>query len=101
MVQIKPNPRDDFEKMEMRDSACQFMYQNGDEYILMDNKTFEEYCVPAKLVDTNLAKVLESGTQVKFRQSEGRPIMVSAGPTVKCTIAEVVDARETTDMKKK
>lgn len=78
------------------------MYQNGDEYVLMDNKTFEEYCVPARLVDPNLAKVLESGTIVKFRQSgEGRPIMISAGPTVKCTIAEVVDARETSDMKKK
>jgi translation elongation factor P/translation initiation factor 5A len=87
--------------MEMRDSACQFMYQNGDEYVLMDNKTFEEYNVPAKLVDPNLAKVLESGTQVKYRQSDGRPIMISAGPTIKCTIADVIDARESSDMKKK
>lgn len=78
------------------------MYQNGDEYVLMDNKTFEEYCVPAKLMDPNLAKVLESGTIVKYRQSgEGRPIMISAGPTVRCTVSEVVDARETSDMKKK
>lgn len=101
MVLIKPNPRDDFEKMEMHDHGCQFMYENGDELVLMDNKTFEEHSVPSKLVDGNLSKLLESGTQVRLRMTaEGRPIMISSMPTIKCTVAEVQEGRETSDKKK-
>lgn len=100
MVVIKPNPRDDFNKMEMTDKPCQFMYQNGDELVLMDTKTLEEYSVPMRYVDPNLAKLIEGGTQVKLRLNEGKPVMVSAGQSVKCTVANVLDSRESTDKKK-
>lgn len=59
MVLIKPNARDDFEKMEMKDYISQFMYQNGDELIFMNTKTFDEYSVPSKIVESNLLKLLE------------------------------------------
>jgi translation elongation factor P/translation initiation factor 5A len=100
VVVIKPNPRDDFNKMEMTDKPCQFMYQNGDEFVLMDTKTLEEYSVPVKYVDPNLARLIEGGTQVKLRLNEGKPVMVSAGQSVKCTVANVIDNRESTDKKK-
>lgn len=86
--------------MEMHDSACQFLYQNGDEFVLMDSKTFEEYSVSSKLIDPNLVKLMEAGTQVKLRLSEGRPIMVTGGQTLKCTVSEIQDSRESSDKKK-
>lgn len=77
------------------------MYENGGELVLMDNKTFEEHTVSSKLVDGNLARLLESGTQVKLRMTtDGRPIMISSMPTIKCTVAEVQEGRETSDKKK-
>lgn len=59
VVLIKPNSRDDFEKMEMKDYTSQFMYQNDNELVFMNTKTFEEYSVPSQLVDSNLLKLLE------------------------------------------
>lgn len=83
----------------MNDAVCQFMYGNEDEYVLMNSKTLEEYAVPSKLMDPSLAKLLEGGSQVKVRLSKDRPVMVTAGATLKCTVAEVMDSRES-DKKK-
>ena len=85
--------------MEMNDAVCQFMYGSDDEYVLMNSKTLEEYSVPSKLMDANLAKLLEGGSQVKVRLSKDKPVMVTAGATLKCTVAEVMDSRES-DKKK-
>ena len=116
---IKPNSRDDFEKMEMKDYTSQFMYQNDNELVFMNTKTFEEYSVPSQLVDSNLFKLLEGtfyldtyiyhklkfmllgGTPVKVRMSESKPIMVTSNPTIKCTVAEVTEAKDSSDAKKK
>ncbi len=84
----------------MNDFPCQFLYQNGDEFVLMNNKTLEEYSVPSRIVDANLAKLMEGGTQVKLRISKGQPVMISAGPTIKCTVSEVLEIRESSDKKK-
>lgn len=100
VVQIKPNPRDDFEKMDLNDAGCQFLYQNGDEFVFMNTKTFEEYNVDRKVIDPNLGKILESGTMVKLRLNGVKPIMVTSTPTVKCTVTEVQDVREQSDKKK-
>ena len=86
--------------MEMIDSSCQFMYQNDEEFVLTSTKTLEEYSVPSRLVDVNLAKLLEGGTPVKLRLNNGRPIMVTAGQSVKCTVANVIDSKEGSDKKK-
>lgn len=81
--------------MELRDVACQFLYETDGIAYLLDPKTLEEITVPISLFSGHLSKVLEGGMEVKVRMNENKCVMVhNGGSHHKCTVAKVAEERE-------
>ncbi|MEO0814890.1 MAG: elongation factor P [Myxococcota bacterium] len=63
-------------KPDMDDKAMQFLYMDGEHYTFMDNTTYEQVMVDAKVVAEE-AKWLKENTDVEVMFWNGKPIGVS------------------------
>lgn len=76
----------------MQDMVFQYLYEADGLVYLLNSKTLEEISVPTRLIQSNLAKLLEGGTAVKVRMNGDRPVLVHPSVrNVKCTVAKVID----------
>lgn len=76
----------------MQDVILQYLYEADGLVCLLNPGTLEEMFVPARLVQGNLARLLEGGAAVKVRMNGDRPVLVHPSVrNVKCTVAKVVD----------
>lgn len=108
LTTIKPSARDLFEskhcraipikgscnvvELEMQDVIFRYLYEANDLIYLLNPKTLEEVAVPSRLVQGNLARLLEGGAAVKVRMNGEQPLLVHpAVRNVKCTVAKVID----------
>ncbi len=85
--------------LELRDVACKFLYANGDELNLMDEKTLEELIVPRSVVKESILNLLEDGMPLKIRMAQDKPVGLVLPRITKCTVSEVIESSEGTDKK--
>lgn len=79
-------------ELEMQDVAFQYLYETDGLVYLLNPKTLEEISVPTRLIQGNLAKLLEGGTAVKVRMNGDQPVLVHPSVrNIKCTVANVID----------
>lgn len=75
-------PRANVERSEM-----QFLYADGDDYIFMDNETFEQIAVPKEILGDDV-QFLQENMGVKVIRFEGRVVDVELPPAVELTVVE-------------
>ncbi|MBT9258398.1 MAG: elongation factor P [Clostridiales bacterium] len=75
-------PRANVERSEM-----QFLYADGDDYIFMDNETFEQIAVPKEILGDDV-QFLQENMDVKVIRFEGRVVDVELPPAVELTVVE-------------
>lgn len=82
---------DNIEELDVESKEMQFLYEDGEEIVFMDPRSFEQVSVPAKLLGDQ-AKMLtpELKIYVMFYQDEA--MGVSLPPKVKMKVAEAQDA---------
>lgn len=85
--------------LELRDISCKFLYANGEELYLMDEKTYEELTIPKSAVKESTLNLLEDGMALKLRMAQDKPIGVILPRITKCTVSEVIESTEGTDKK--
>jgi elongation factor P len=73
----------------MRD--MQYLYREGDLFVLMDNETYEQLQIPADLLGDS-ASFLKEGTTVTVSMHQGRAIGVDLPPKVDLCIVETAPA---------
>jgi elongation factor P len=66
-------------------SDYQYLYEEGDALVVMDNTTFEQYTVP-KFLFGNAVKFLKEGTNVIVAFESDEPIMAKAPASVELEI---------------
>lgn len=75
------------ERVHLDEKDYQFLYNEGDDYTLMDNQTFEQVTVQKDVIGEP-AVYLQEGMIVTVSTYEGELISVSLPDSVICTIAE-------------
>ena len=88
-----------FSGLELRDISCKFLYANGEELNLMDEKTYEELTIPKSVVKESTLNLLEDGMALKLRMAQDKPIGLVLPRITKCTVSEVIESTEGTDKK--
>lgn len=65
---------------------CQFLYQDGDTYVFMDNNTYDQYELLKQLVG-DAANYLGEGSPATIRFYQDLPITIELPPTTQLTVA--------------
>ncbi len=64
----------------------QFLYKDGDDYVFMDNETYDQSTLGASTVDENTQKFLTDGLNVQVSFYEESPITISLPTTVELLV---------------
>lgn len=75
------------ERARLDESEMQFLYAEGDNYVFMDNQSFEQMTLPADTVGEQ-AVFLQEGMVCTVTSHEGTPLSVELPPTVVLTVTE-------------
>lgn len=86
--------------LELKDVACQFLYRADDSIVVLGEKTLEEHVLDVAVVGDKLLGLLEGGTLIRVRFSGDKAIAATGNKHIKCTVAEVLETRETSDKRK-
>ncbi len=78
---------DELESADVEEIDCQFLYRQGDNYIFMDNVSFEQYELTAAQVDDSW-KYLKDGMTCTMMLFNGAPITMSPPNHVELKIIE-------------
>jgi len=81
------HPEDKVEQAYLETRPMQYLYKDGDEYVFMDNETFDQVSLSSSLVG-ELMQYLKENDTVKVVSYEGTPLSVELPQTV---TLEVVD----------
>ena len=82
---VRPDDKVDLAYLEGRD--MQYLYKDGDNYIFMDNETFDQMPLPAELIDEQMGYLKENDV-VRVTSFEGKPISVELPATVELKVTE-------------
>ncbi|MDH3745153.1 MAG: elongation factor P [Acidobacteriota bacterium] len=80
-------------KMESADitvQAMQYLYRQGDDFVLMDNETYEQVTIGSDLIGS-AAGFLTENAEVEVTLHEGRPIGVELPQKMVFTVVETID----------
>ncbi len=81
------------EPVAMRHKQIQYLYSNGDEYVFMDNDTYEQLELTKEMVEPYLPYLLENmEMQVLCREEDGIPVDLDFPGTVILEVTEAYDA---------
>lgn len=64
------------EEVRLEARQMQYLYREGDQYVFMDNETYEQYNLDNSLVSDEIAQYLKEGETYKVMFSEGIPLLV-------------------------
>lgn len=78
---------DTVEKARLDQTTYQFLYEDGDNLVLMDNNTYEQQTVSKDLVGDAI-NFLQDGMSVELESYEGKPIGISLPEFVTLTVVE-------------
>jgi elongation factor P len=101
--QIRTGSSEVFEVAYLDRKKCQYLYResNGD-FVFMDNETFEQFHLPADLVEEKMGYVREN-TNAEVTFHEGRPIGIAIPSSVALKVIEseaAVKGNTATNVKK-
>lgn len=87
---------DKFEPVTLERKKAQYLYQDGESYVLMDQTTFEQFNFDGKIMG-NVAKYIKEGETVDIQYFRGKPINVDLPikATLKVTETENADRGNT------
>ena len=75
------------ERVILEESACTYLYSEGDSYILMHGETYDQITISADMIGEPAA-FLQDGMSVTLMSHEGEPISVSLPEQVSVTVTE-------------
>jgi elongation factor P len=82
---VRPDDKVELAFLESRD--MQYLYRDGDNYIFMDNESFDQFPMPAELIDEQMG-FLKENDLVKVTSFEGKPLSVELPATVELKVVE-------------
>lgn len=56
---LKPLSKEVYERLEMTDRQCKFMYRDNDVVVVMDDKSLDEYILDADIFDPKILPLME------------------------------------------
>jgi elongation factor P len=86
-VEVRYRSDDKIEKAFLEERTMEFLYQDGDEYVFMDNETFDQIPLQKEEIE-DIIGYLTPNLECKVSMYEGRPIGVSPPTTVQLTVEE-------------
>lgn len=78
---------DTVEKVRLDTKDFQFLFADGDSFVFMDQETYDQITIAAKLLGDEAA-FLQDGMQVTLELYDERPISVQLPDTIEATIVE-------------
>ena len=82
---VRPDDKVDLAYLEGRE--MQYLYKDGDNYIFMDNESYDQMPLPAELIDDQMG-FLKENDLVQVTMFEGKPISVELPATVELKVVE-------------
>ncbi|WAC24261.1 elongation factor P [Sphingomonas sp. 35-24ZXX] len=84
---IRYRSADTVEKVRLDTKDFQFLFADGDDYVFMDQETYDQITIAAKLLGDEAA-FLQDGMQVTLEMYDERPISVQLPDQIEATIVE-------------
>ncbi len=84
---IRYRSADTVEKVRLDTKDFQFLFADGDDYVFMDQETYDQITIAAKLLGDEAA-FLQDGMQVTLELYDERPISVQLPDQIEATIVE-------------
>jgi len=78
---------DSVERVSLDSKTCNFLYEEGDNLVFMDNENYEQFTLAKEMLGER-AKFLQDGMTVDMETYEGRPITVKLPQKVTMKIVE-------------
>lgn len=75
------------EEADVEDRKMQFLYQDGDSFVFMDNSTFEQLPIPREQIE-DVVKFLKENTEVAITLYKGRTIGVELPAFIEAVITQ-------------
>lgn len=91
ITELKVRPQDKCDVAYLEKRQYQYSYKDGDDYIFMDNETFEQITMPGEIIGDQM-KYLKETDVVVLTMYEGRPLDVELPPTVNLKVIETEPA---------
>lgn len=85
------NVSENIEKAELDLRDMQFLYREGDHYVFMDEKTYEQLHISIEQLGDD-AGYLKEGSTITVTMHEGKPIGVELAPKVELKIVDTMPA---------
>ncbi len=85
--ELRYSSGDKVEKVDVLTRKMTFSYQDGSDYMFMDDETYEQTSIPADLLEDSLQYLVEN-TTVDVQTFEGRVLGIELPKVVEMTIAE-------------
>jgi elongation factor P len=76
---------DELESADIQEVECQFLYRQGDQYVFMNTKTFDQYELTAEQVDDGW-KYLKDGMICSMMLFNGNPLRMDPPPHVELKV---------------
>ncbi len=84
---IRYRSADTVEKVRLDTKDFQFLFADGDDFVFMDQETYDQITIAAKLLGDEAA-FLQDGMQVTLEMYDERPISVQLPDQIEATIVE-------------
>jgi elongation factor P len=90
-VEFNFKSHDSVEELDVESREMQFLYEDGEDIVFMDPRSYEQVNVPAKLLDEK-AKMLTTEMKIYVIFFQEKALGVSLPPKVKMKVKEAQDA---------
>ena len=82
---LTPEQMDELEAADVEEVACTYLYRQGDTFVFMNTKTYDQYELTAEQVD-EYWKYLKEGMAVQTMLFNGQPISITPPPHVELKV---------------
>lgn len=76
------------EKATMNDVACSYLYKDGENYIFMDQTTFEQFSLSEDKIGKDEVKMLSENLEVTISFHEENPVSVTLPKTIEVEVED-------------
>jgi elongation factor P len=88
---VRMSTSDQIEPMYVEVKSCQYLYQDANGHVFMDNATFDQFHIPKEVIEDALRFIVE-GETVDVVYCENEPLNVQLPTAVTVEIAEAEEA---------
>ena len=83
---------DMFPEADIAETYAEYLYNDGEQYHFMDERTFEQYAFDIETLGDNTIGYLQEGAKVKIVTYNGEPITINLRPKVVLEVTEAIPA---------